>query len=501
MTPDRRGVRRRLALAAAALVGMASATSYVGREPTALVFAADLVFVAEVDTVRVVDRDGTPWTEVVFALERTLFDRSLPAGAGGGGASGGGGAGGDGGGAGGDGGGAGGNGDGADQQDPAGTNDRRTLAFFGGDLPGGARVTVAGFPRFEVGERVLVFAYSDAGLASPLVGVRQGLWRIRAAGLQDDDGSFLAVGEDGGLVRAVEGPGLEAVVDAIAALIANGPGVTEGLSDVAPADAPPIATEGADGGADGAAAGAADSSGTDAAPADTAVPDAAVAGSAEGGSDGGVAASDQAPAASGQVPAKTVTYVAEDGGGPLLLSTAAAEVAAAWTEATDGSALFSVDEGASNVVRYGDAALFGPDALSLTLARTDEAGRSTLEALIAPQAGDARRAALLHEFGVLLGLPEGSGGVMAFAVDPSASAPTAADVAAFVAQRSFVPEDLNRDGVVDFYDLEAFGRAFGASGVNLPADFDGSGLVDADDLERLRAAYQFTPPREVPPAP
>jgi len=457
---------------------MASATSYVGRDPTALVFAADLVFVAEVDAVRVVDRDGTPWTEVGFALERTLFDRSLPVG--GDGASGGGGAGGDGGGAG---------GDGADPQDPAGTGERRTLAFLGGELPGGARVTVAGFPRFEVGERVLVVAYADAGLASPLVGVRQGLWRIRSAGLQDDDGSFLAVGEDGGLVRAVEGPGLEAIVDAIAALIASGPGAG-GLPEAAPADAAPVATEGADGGGDGA------DDGADAGPAASSDADVA-----EAGSDDGVAATDRAPATSGQVPAKTVTYVVEDGGGPLLLSTVTAEAAAAWTEATDGSALFSFDEGASNVVRYGEAALFGPDALSLTLARTDEAGRSTLEARIAPQAGDARRAALLHELGVLLGLPEGSGGVMAFAVDPSVSAPTAADVAAFVAQRSFVPEDLNRDGVVDFYDLEAFGRAFGVSGVNVPADFDGSGLVDAEDLERLRAAYQFTPPREDPPGP
>jgi hypothetical protein len=108
---------------------------------------------------------------------------------------------------------------------------------------------------------------------------------------------------------------------------------------------------------------------------------------------------------------------------------------------------------------------------------------------------------LLHEVGVLLGLPEGGGGVMAFAVPATGEpdTPTATDVKTLQAQRSYAREDLNRDGAVDFYDLVLFGQAFGKQGVNVPADFNGDGRVDRQDLALLEQAYTFSPPSKTAP--
>lgn len=53
--------------------------------------------------------------------------------------------------------------------------------------------------------------------------------------------------------------------------------------------------------------------------------------------------------------------------------------------------------------------------------------------------------------------------------------------------------------MVDFYDLAALAAAYGSRGVNLPEDITGDGVVDGADLERLRAAYVFGAPAEVPP--
>ena len=479
-----------------------TATTYTQREPTEMLFAAAHAFLATVTGVVVSDEDGTPWTTVTFDVERVLVRDARAASDANAGAA---------------------DGDanddagedpddaqdqdtndgqGADPDTAAGDADAIALAFLGGEVPGGPRLTVAGSPRWEAGERVLVFAYDDERQASPLVGLRQGVWRVGPSGLQDDDGTFLAVDADGRLVRSDEGAGLEAILEAAAELLRAGPPPGE---EAVPDDAADEGT--ADGGtADGGTADNAEAT-DDAEPTDDPqatddpqpTDDPQATDDAEPTDD--EAAAVEATDEDVSPPAKTVRLAVDDRDGPLLLSAAVAEAAAAWSTATGDLALFEIVDDADRLVRYGDLALLGPDAWSLTLVWSLPDGSTRLEALVSPTVGAARSAVLLHELGVTLGLPEGEGGVMAYTVDVSSTTPTPEDADAFRAQQRFVPEDLDRNGVVDFYDLEAFGRAYGSEGVNLAADVDGDGRVDDADLQRLIDAYTFTPPREAPPTP
>lgn len=63
----------------------------------------------------------------------------------------------------------------------------------------------------------------------------------------------------------------------------------------------------------------------------------------------------------------------------------------------------------------------------------------------------------------------------------------------------FASEDINRDGVVNFYDLVALSQAFGRSGVNDPADINKDGVIDQADVDELRNSYTFSDPSETPP--
>ena len=155
-------------------------------------------------------------------------------------------------------------------------------------------------------------------------------------------------------------------------------------------------------------------------------------------------------------------------------------------------------------MRYGDATRFGPDTVSLTLSSNEGAGENAqrLTVLVNPDTPELRPAALLHEAGILIGVPASltPADVMNPALTPDAPAElTEADRAAVVSLETFVPEDLNRDGVVDFYDLTRFGAAFGQTGVNVEGDFNGDGTVDEADLALLEAAYVFAPPSETAP--
>ena len=53
-----------------------------------------------------------------------------------------------------------------------------TLQFLGGQEPDGLTLEVAGMPRFEIGDRTVVFSAGNGVYACPLVGWWQGLYRV-----------------------------------------------------------------------------------------------------------------------------------------------------------------------------------------------------------------------------------------------------------------------------------------------------------------------------------
>jgi hypothetical protein len=153
----------------------AGATTYLRLTPQAMLGKASLVFVGTVAEVSVTNDGGTPWTHVRFTVDTPL--EGVPVDAGG------------------------------KATKPV------ALAFLGGTVPGGPSLAVSGMPQFETGEKVLVFAY-DQVYASPIVGFRQGLWRITPAGLRDEDGNLLSV-TAGKLTTGGSGAPLDTVVQAI----------------------------------------------------------------------------------------------------------------------------------------------------------------------------------------------------------------------------------------------------------------------------------------------
>lgn len=176
-------MRPAVAWLAAAIVALASspaatASSYPALELNEIWAAADRIIFATVDDVRVEERDDEPWTVVTLEVDRVL-------------------AGGD-----------------ATDDDGERDDDPVELSFLGGELPGGRALTVASMPRFDAGEEVLVAIRDDDALASPLVGFRQGLWRLTGAGLVDERGRALGVGPDG-LARNGPATSLDEVLNAV----------------------------------------------------------------------------------------------------------------------------------------------------------------------------------------------------------------------------------------------------------------------------------------------
>lgn len=183
------------------IVGAAWATTYRALPMDALIDSAQIAFYGEVRDVTVFEREGRPWTRVVFDVERDLMaEASAEQGTGaedGGGDSG---------------------RDSGDSDDTEtgvqGDGSSVELAFLGGSLPGGPSLAVALMPAFEVGERVLVFAYlSDT--ASPLVGFRQGLWRSDGDALRDEDGQLLGI-QEGMVVAGAPAASIGAILDVLA---------------------------------------------------------------------------------------------------------------------------------------------------------------------------------------------------------------------------------------------------------------------------------------------
>ena len=454
----------------------AQATTYLQRNPQQLVLAADLVFLGTVSEESTELEAGLPWTVVTFQVEELLRDRDLESTPG-------------------------------DDGNAPKPPERIALRFLGGSASS-QRLTVSGLPSYQRGERYLIFAYQRAGIASPLAGVRQGSWQVATDGLRDADGAYLAVLDQGGLQRvdsAAESSGLEAVLASLRAVIEAGvaseePLVTadNGESGSLATDEPLAAAENTEPASDGP------EDKEQALEATEPEPD----GSEPEGAEPEPAATELEPEGSPTPePAAPlqVVYRVDDSGGPGSLSSAVSSAAAVWQGAAAGVITFSSPgpevsgdaDIADNLIRYGAPTLLGPDALSLTLAR--DGGAST-EVLVSPDAGTVLPQVLLHELGILAGLPEDGEGVMSFQVDADVTEPHPADIAALLARRDFPPEDLNRDGVVDFYDLAAFGRAYGSTGLNLAADFNGDGRVDDADLAILEAAYTFTQPSEQAPS-
>lgn len=173
----------------ACAAGLAWATTYVQLDVDAMLERADMAFLGDVVDVRVVERDGLPWTRVSFEVVRDLAAEA----------------------------------EAADDPEPLAEDValRVELEFLGGALPGEPALAVALMPTFTVGERVLVLAH-DEPHASPIVGFRQGLWRVDGDALADLEGRRLGL-EDEAL--AVDGPPapLDAVLDAFVARLGSAP--------------------------------------------------------------------------------------------------------------------------------------------------------------------------------------------------------------------------------------------------------------------------------------
>lgn len=193
--------------------------------------------------------------------------------------------------------------------------------------------------------------------------------------------------------------------------------------------------------------------------------------------------------------ALAITYRVDPEGGPDTLASEVNAAFDAWL-GLDDSLELELDDEATTVFGYGEDSLFGPDGLSLTVQRQEPSG---VDVLLRPTTA-GRSNALLHETGLILGVSVSDEGVMNPALGDTALSLGELEAEGLRQQLSALPEDLNFDGEVNFYDLVELGKSFGQSGFSLPADIDESGVVDEDDIELLRAAYTFSPPSETPPS-
>jgi hypothetical protein len=174
---------KRFALALIGLLALAASTAvasgWLALDLSARLEATRDAFVARVAASDVEVRGGEPWTVVTLEVERWLRRDGRAAADG----------------------------------DPAEVR----LALWGGRAPGAATLLVAGAPSFVPGERVLLLLRSaDAGLAVPIVGVDQGVWRERDGTWSGDDGNALGLGVGGRAVLGGDPVSDELLFDALA---------------------------------------------------------------------------------------------------------------------------------------------------------------------------------------------------------------------------------------------------------------------------------------------
>ena len=160
----RRGTALRTlrALLVTLLVAMAATTTAGGWQSLDLPDRLDATreaFVGRVASVDVDVRDGEPWTVLTLEVERWWRREGRAA--------------------------------------TDGPTEVR-VALWGGRAPGTAPLLVAGAPAFALGERVILWLRSfDEGLAVPIVGIDQGLWRATEGTWRGADDRILGIGAGG----------------------------------------------------------------------------------------------------------------------------------------------------------------------------------------------------------------------------------------------------------------------------------------------------------------
>ena len=159
-------------LCTALLSSLAVATTYRDLTLDELFAQSEIAFYGEVSSLSVSERDGDPWTDVTFSVEQTYLGVA----------------------------------EGAETLE---------LSFYGGTLPSGRSLIVNLTPQFQIGDRVLIFAY-EGELYSPIVGFRQGLWSERNLGLVDETNRSLSL-EEGELILDGPGAGLDDLLAAVRA--------------------------------------------------------------------------------------------------------------------------------------------------------------------------------------------------------------------------------------------------------------------------------------------
>ena len=176
----------------------------------------------------------------------------------------------------------------------------------------------------------------------------------------------------------------------------------------------------------------------------------------------------------------------DDEAGPADLAARVDAAVDAWRMA--GADVDGVDR--TVLVRYGETALLGPDALSLVI--TGGPPGVDFEVLVRSDAGEQLDDALVIAIGIALGGTPGLGALDPRLEEGVPRRPGPGDAAA-LAPGVGLPGDVTGDGNVGFEDLLELAAAWGRQGINLPADLDGDGIVGDGDLDVLREHYRFAP--------
>ena len=182
-----------------------------------------------------------------------------------------------------------------------------------------------------------------------------------------------------------------------------------------------------------------------------------------------------------------------------VFSEAIARAFSTW-QAVEGSQIDLTQQAGENaetpttIFRNSTSDAFGPDILAISsVERQNDQSRFVVEV----KAGiDDLDRVLLHETAMSVDLRSASEGVLDPRVESGETASLSpSDERSLSELYSYAQEDLNKDGVVDFYDLGEFASFFNREGSRIAADFNNDFVVNQEDLDRLIAQYQFSPPQ------